>query len=483
MATLEQIGKDLLGTLTKVFTGQDGTIKASPDEEFRLIWCQPGIPFSEEDFGFAAANGNTVLTAEQLKAFAKQQFNFSMAVDFLPSINGVLNNDDQQAVYRAGGNRLSSTFKEIVTASRVLNKELSDDEKAKLDKFRAFLYTTEKNIVTGADRPTDGPVLQIYKDKYKNYLAASREYRMKQIQALSATGAAGVQAVNEFLYLGQILEEQVTAAYDDWVSAGYRNEVKDIFAYIDQTTCRSLTAYKQQILERIRMAEVTDLTTGNPYLAATVIPGNFASSSSWTSFHYDTQSFKSTTEWASSSWSGGGGINLGFWSAGGNAGGSNYRNNESLEVNNFKLSFSATQVLIVRPWFSPEFLTNRGWTLKQGANWPHDDGASDGGKPPKGQLPAYATVALFIKDLQIESEDFEKHFSEHRETIQAGFSGGWGPFSFSGSYSRSSGGTDLKVDSQKGRISVGGMQLIGFLCRLVPKSPNPLEGHDDAEFQ
>lgn len=405
-----------------------------------------------------------------------------MAVDFVPEVSGVFGHEAQQALYRPTAERLSSVFQQIVVASRVLSKDLSDDEKAKLDKFRKFLYTTEKNIVTGADVPKDGPVLQAYKDRYAKYLAASREYRTKQALAASATGAAGTAAVNEFVYLGNILESQVSAAYDEWVASGYYNEVRDMFAYIDQTTARSPRLIKDAILDRMRMATLTDIGTGSSYMAATAVPGNFASSESWTTFQYNSSAWNSTTEWASSSWSGGGGINLGFWSAGGSAGGTNFRNNEDLEVSDFKLSFAATQVLITRPWFSPEFLTNRGWMLRQGAEWPYDETVSDGGNPPKGRLPAYATVALFIKDMVIESEDFARHFSEHRETINVGASGGWGPFSFSGSYNRASGGTSLAYKRDGARVSVDGMQLVGFLCRVLPKAPNPLTEFDASQF-
>lgn len=479
--TLQSIGRDLIGALNSVFTGSEG--KVSGDKDFRIVWCQPGIPFSAADFAFAEANPNQILTAEQVRAFAKQQFNFAMAVDFIPDVTGVFDHDSQQALYRPTGIRLSTVFEQIMKASRVLNGELSDLEKAKLEKFRKFLYTTEKNIVTDAEVPKDGPVLQAYKDRYGKYLAAVREYRTKQALANSATGPAGVAAVNEFIYLGPILESQVNAAFDDWVASGYYNEVRDIFAYIEQTTARSPRLIKDAILDRIRMATLKDVGTNSDYMAATVIPGNFASSNSWTTFQYNSSAWNSTTEWASSSWSGGGGINLGFWSAGGSAGGSNFRNNEDLEIRDFRLSFSATQALITRPWFDPEFLaTNRGWTLRQGAEWPYDDLVSDGGDPPNGRLPAYATVALFIKDLVIESEDFARHFSEHRESISVGASGGWGPFSFSGSYNRTSGGTSISYQRDGARITVEGMQLVGFLCRLLPLTPNPMSAADPDDF-
>ena len=481
MPTLQSIGKDLLGTLTQVFTGQDGKVSADPDNKFRIAWCQPGIPFGLDDFEFAEAKGTNILTAEQVKAYNKQQFNFSMAADFIPDMSGVFGNATQRSIFRPDGARLSSIFKEAVTASRVLDQALTDAEKAKLEKYRKFLYTTEKNILD-VEVPADGPVLKLYKEKYSKYLAAAREYRAKQAMALSATGPAGVAAVNEFLYLGEILEAQVTAAYDEWVAGGYRNEVRDMFAYIDQTTSRSLRLMKDELLNRMRMGQLTELTTGLPFMASTIVPGNFAKSSGWTRFEYDSANFRSTTDWASSSWSGGGGINLGFWSASGGVEGSNFRNNESLTVNNFKISFAATQVLIVRPWFSPEFLSNRGWMLKQGPEWPHAEMLSDGGEPPNGRLPAYATVALFVKDIVIESVDFSRYFDEHREHIAASACGGWGPFSISGSYSRDSGGKDLDVRREGAKISVDGMQLIGFLCRTVAKAPNPLPGFNPEQF-
>ena len=60
------------------------------------------------------------------------------------------------------------------------------------------------------------------------------------------------------------------------------------------------------------------------------------------------------------------------------------------------VSFDYRSVAILRPWFKSSALTSRIWRS--------DDpelNLSDGGDPPKGSCPAYATAVIFIRNLQV----------------------------------------------------------------------------------
>ena len=57
--------------------------------------------------------------------------------------------------------------------------------------------------------------------------------------------------------------------------------------------------------------------------------------------------------------------------------------------------------------------------------------------------------------------------------IKAGARVGWGPFSAGGSYSRGHEKSDQHAHWEGGKVEIPGLQLIGFVNNVFPKSPNP----------
>ena len=146
------------------------------------------------------------------------------------------------------------------------------------------------------------------------------------------------------------------------------------------------------------------------------------------------------------------------------------------------MSFSMTQVQIVRPWFYPEFLENRGWTLNKGEGWNYDQMPSDGSRPPEGRFIGYPLQALFIKDLVIRSASFASALHTYQSSVDANASVGWGPFTLSGNYSHKESGSHFHSESDGATITVPGMQIIGFVNHLLGKTPNLLDGVDEANL-
>jgi hypothetical protein len=106
---------------------------------------------------------------------------------------------------------------------------------------------------------------------------------------------------------------------------------------------------------------------------------------------------------------------------------------------------------------------------------------SDGGAPPNGLLPAYPTSIIFIRNLLLDFGDnhsFQSYMQQQNASHQGGSVGvSFGPFSLSASAShqsqssstQSSGGSSFTDQG----LSVPGMQIIGYKCHVLPKTPNP----------
>src|SRR5262249_52911708 len=145
------------------------------------------------------------------------------------------------------------------------------------------------------------------------------------------------------------------------------------------------------------------------------------------------------------------------------------------------MSFEIAQIPIVRPWFKSSYLTSKIWRYAVGNVLVKDWVLSDGASPPHGEMPAYPTSVIFIRNLKFNFGDSSgfSHFLDQQESSSSG-GGGFaaiGPVFLGGSASSWSKGE--KTDRSWGfhrtdqGLTVPGMQIIGFKCHVMPKSPNP----------
>ena len=140
----------------------------------------------------------------------------------------------------------------------------------------------------------------------------------------------------------------------------------------------------------------------------------------------------------------------------------------SLSCKDFVMKFKITQAMLGRGWFSPEFLTNQCWDWDQKIHGV----LSDGQPAPKGHLPAYATTAIFIKDIEIKSSALDTMNSTIEAHVKAGASVNWGPFKLSGAHNTDDKKVESGYDKKTQTLKIKGMQLIAFKCHKLPKTPD-----------
>jgi hypothetical protein len=134
------------------------------------------------------------------------------------------------------------------------------------------------------------------------------------------------------------------------------------------------------------------------------------------------------------------------------------------------------QVPIIRPWFKTSFLTSKAWKLDHENPAVQSTGEMlcDGNIPPLGILPGYPTAMIFIRDLKLNFGTANADAKSSMEANSYEGSGGWGPFGVSANYSHSEMQAENHLKTEGQGIEVKGMQIIGFNCHILPKSPNPL---------
>jgi hypothetical protein len=223
---------------------------------------------------------------------------------------------------------------------------------------------------------------------------------------------------------------------------------------------------------------------GDKYFYATLIPGDLANSQGWTTIETYSDQLNSSTHYDSSSWGGSVGVNWGFWSVSAGAQHQDTHYNSNLRVSNFHLKMQMAQGIIHRPAFFPEFFINRGWTLTPGHGWTWPSLPSNGAKPPttSGTFIGYPTAALFVKGVEITSAELAQAYHQYSSSTSGSASVGWGPFQFSGSYATKQGGTSFHSNAVGNTLQIPGMALIGFVCHLFDKCPNPVPTLKNSDF-
>ena len=520
----KELVNSVMAKLYDVLTNGDETVPTSEDNFF--TWCTPGIPVEVEDFEFlsqgltgvvkkkaideivTAGGGATPAPTEgsagspveltpalldQLRGqdtarLYIQAENFARLVDFVPDVTRADN--DQLARLNVMNNEgsLSDIYRYILRMSQVMESELPEETKKKIEKYRQLLNvtTTKKNLLDDSDTQVTepSPLTQAYFEKMAAYESAALEYNARRVDALTA---ADPRAVQYFALNANILRNKVRAAMNDWVANGYKNEYEQISAFIDHVMLRDMTLLKQEYRDDLEKARITGLASGSDFFYTSLIPGNFARSGGWTEFTFSSGDFTSHTSSNHSTrrWQAKGGASyLGIFGGRGGAssGSSRAEYTHSFNSDHFSLKFEICQSLITRPWLKTSFLTSRTWRFDQNNPEAKDDIVSDGGDIPKGLMPAYPTTVIFIRNLTLtlgHSEGFSDFMAKHASSSAGG--GGYvhfGPFFAGGSYSRAStsGSTERNYGYswENQTMKVPGMQVIGFKCHINPKSPNPL---------
>ncbi|HEY8983735.1 MAG TPA: hypothetical protein VIU15_29670 [Streptomyces sp.] len=479
---LADLGNLFRNQLYAILTGGDGTVP--PARNSFITWCMPGLPYEPEDFRFAAEGIASGANVAEQRLLLQQAYNFASLIDYIPEVTSAYSTDRQEGVWRnASGARLSEIYGQILKFSLVIDDQLTEEQQKRLDRMRGLLRVTKtvKDVITEEEKQVteDSPMQKAYKAGMQAYTQAAMLYNAKRTAAQTATGEAGMQAVADWSNNAELYRMQVAAAMDDWTTSGYKNEVEQIHAYIDQTTEKSMLLWKRNLESFYDLGTLTGASgPGQRFFYTTVVPGDFATASGWTEYTVYHSQVDSHQHSENTSWSAGGGFGFGFWKASAGVRQDSQEYDSNYAVDDFSMTFKLAQVQIVRPWFYPEFLENRGWDLRKGHGWNYDQMPSDGGTPPQGRFIGYPLQALFVKDVSIRSASFASALHTYASSFSASASVGFGPFSARGSYSHQESDRRYHFESDGTTITIPGMQIIGFVNHLLGKTPNLLDGID-----
>jgi hypothetical protein len=521
------LANSIMGKLYDVLTNGDDTVPKSENNFFS--WETPGVPVALEDFEFLtqgftgvvkpaavrtmldatqaaagsapAAGGSAnppaaqpglteaqlaALRAQDVSGLFQQAESFARLVDFIPECAAINGRKFSQKAVQSDNGSFSDVYDMTLKMSQVMQSVIPDDVQKKIDHFRSLLTaTTEKtDLITGDKVQVSGPspLVQAYTDKMTAYDNAALAYNNARINAMAADDPRSVQyfAVN-----APILRNQVKAAMDDWIGAGYKNQYEEINAFIAQVEQRDLSLLKKNYEDDLEKARLTGIASGSDFFYTALTPAHFATSSGWSNFHFSSGDFSryANSKFAAGGWEASASASYFGIGGGGSAGHSSSSSqfNSSFNSDHCSMSFDICQVAIVKPWLKTSYLNSHTWRFDQGNPDVKGQVLSDGGAPPKGLLPAYPTSIIFIRNLFLDFGDnsgFQNYMHQEEASHQGGGGGvSFGPFSLSASASHWSRNSSTQSSSgysftDQG-LSVPGMQIVGYKCHVLPKAPNP----------
>ena len=484
MPTIGELGKTLVENIGAVLRG--GPDQPLPDRSF-ITWCRPGIPLQAKDLDFAENGVFSAATAEGQRALANHAFAFSSLMDFIPETGAAYDNAKQEAAFAPqGGMRLSEMYGQILKMSKVVHHELTQEEKDRIERCRKFLQTTVKqqDLMSGemVEKSQPSPQANAYDTRMAEWLIARTNRGNKLAAARSAQGAEGLAAVTDWQTNGEVYDMQVALAQKKWETEGFRNEVDQARAIVDQTTQRDMVLWKAALEDRYEKGRVQHIDSGSDFPYTTLVPGNIASSPGWTTYQQNHSSVSSETHSEATSWNASAGLSFGLWSASAGVQSSSSEQTANVNCSSFSLSVELAQAVVVRPWFYPEFFKSRGWLLRKGEGWTFEEVLSDGGKPPRGLFIGFPTQVVLARNLTITSNEFASAYRETASSVGVQGSVGWGPFRVSGGYSHNEHDTKQSATADGATIRSEGMQIVAFVNHALGKTPDPLPDIPASDF-
>ncbi len=489
--TPDEIIQGMMANLRMLFEHDIEGATVPVDEKERdhvVVWAFPGVPYQPDDLAFAeelaigefepkagqedagedisaipANLADTLSPGGRLRLRLRQARVFSELVDFLPT---------RDLIYPGMGVSppLSTIMDVVLNHSQIAKLPKADSEAVKvvLNQAQAILDDKEKE--------------EQYKIRKKEYRDALDALTVARITFETSESTAATLAAQAKL---KPLHEDLMDAIMSWNGRGFREEIENAKAHIASAAKEDLVQWRDRVKQKYDGATAISVEASvfNEFKYTSLFPTKFLNSNNgWTNYSYSesqqARSFgKKITRF-------GGEVSvLGYFRSSAND--RREKVNITSKSEQFSISMRVAEVAISRPWLDSIFLESHAWRFGPGAGSVFNVfELSDGERPPTGSMIGYSTSIIFAKDIVIETSDMLTNSDTYKTEFAAGGGLSLGPISLGigGSGSSQSQTTDVSFKFENGRLTVEGMQVIGFRCRLLNKAPDPLEESNGIVF-
>lgn len=378
------------------------------------------------------------------------------------------------------GATLSKTYSDLVTGAIA---HTSPDPK-QMDMYnKAYNYlhpeTTTKNpfddsVVTAR---TDGADYVAYEANMDDYIAAIMGYRAGYnlyLDDLESKDAAVASKADRSWQAKEPLLANAIKAAQRKLGAGNANFVEQALTILNTTINdgirQALNSAREAVGEDHKFASA--LGDGGKWLFSYPSPANWTDPGNlnFTQLKISGGNTKIRSNSTEHSFSVDTNVNYGLWRVKASAEGKFEHSNSSTDKDTIEISADIAKVNIMRPWFNESIFRLPNWTTNLAEKGGISNGKLDSTNAAN-LIPMYPVAFIVARNISIKA-NFSHEDEEHiKQSAKSSASVGFGPFSIGGSYGYGKTEDKLNSDFQNGEIKVPGMQIIGWVSRLVPLSP------------
>lgn len=384
---------------------------------------------------------------------------FSAMVDALPSTD---------ALYSDSGKKVSVVYRDIITNANS-DHEIDPSQQEIYDKAYHFLWQKVErpdylgNMVT-KDEPS--PIQDAYDKAQAAYITAVGGYRTAY-NGYDLTDPADQRA---WQAVAPGLQLTVDQAWNAWNRSG-KAEYEQAYNALGSTINDAIRAVIQASRDSINRQHQFPSSTGDGtfWLPSYGLPTNWYSPDSKaskltlkSSYLNETASSSATSYAAAASGT------WGLWHASGGVSGSHEEKKAHMDAENLTLEAELITVSIKRPWFNPLIMSMNDWFV---SGFKKGEISNNNVADLKGMMPIVPTGFVVARNVKITADFSSEDKSFVADAISTKASGGWGPFSISGSYSHSSSKSSYEAKFDGGTLELPGLQLIAWINSVMPYCP------------
>jgi len=378
------------------------------------------------------------------------------------------------------GDKLSKNYSEIVNSANTATKpDKSQEEMYK----KAYDYLrpekTEKNPFTGkkVTARTDSQDYIDYETNMDDYVSAIAAYRSAYNLYLddleSVDREISSKADRAWQTKAPMLENEIKKTFRK-LSAGNAKYVKQALEILRTTVndgIRTAITTAQDSVGEDRQFS-SSLGIDEKWLFSYPSPANWTDEKAlnFTEFKLSGGNTKIRSKSTEHKFSVDTNLNFGLWRVKASSGGDFKNSNSSTDKDSLEIRAKIAKVDIKRPWFSESIFRLGDWYT----NMKNKDEISNGqvnSSNKDNYIPMYPVAFIVARDIIIKA-DFSHEDEEHiTQSTSSSASVGYGPFSIGGNYGYGKTEDSFNSDYQNGEIRVPGMQIIGWVSRVIPASP------------
>lgn len=400
----------------------------------------------------------------------------NIAHDMQSYLNTFLLNDDKlrmnpQYGVMPGSSKVSDSWWAIIMGANGIptDSNINDALKAAYQKAHDILMDKD-------DNPTP---------HYESYMRFEEEWKDK----VKAWHRAYSNAFTDPMKLqnwpidGTLYQNDADEAMDRWTGLGHKQEIENAI----DTLAAQGTDPAIALISRCKKKFINSL---NEFMSVGELPYTIMLPNSWYDKdnddgwnEYGSSDFHSESHFqgSSTSYGGGGGFNIGFWSASADFNHAESQQASQVKTNGLEVTFKYCAVDIKRPWLDTSLLNLKNWFLMGDYKKNCISQGTMAQELPQDTiefLPSIVTSMILIKDLAIKWDTMASDWSQMSSDTSGSASIGWGPFAVHGSYTHHDEKRDFSADVDGEWLRVPGIQLVGYISTINPPCP----GHDSSEF-